>query len=100
MIERGTSLSKGLHLQQYLPLPAKHLHTILHQYISFTTKQSLTTSKMVRGEGQVNKVHYKGKEDDFIVMVEDVAEYNKWKGDKSIPLVEVVSGFKIFVTHK
>ncbi|KAL1880194.1 hypothetical protein VTK73DRAFT_6225 [Phialemonium thermophilum] len=55
---------------------------------------------MVRGEASTNKVHYKGKDDDFLVFVDDVAEYKKWLKDRSIPLANVVSAFKIFVTHK
>ncbi|WYZ34506.1 hypothetical protein EsH8_I_000782 [Colletotrichum jinshuiense] len=55
---------------------------------------------MVRGEAQQTKVHYKGKEDDFIVFVEDAELFKKWKSDKSIPLAHFISSFKIFVTHK
>ncbi|KAI4107449.1 MAG: hypothetical protein LQ345_007140 [Seirophora villosa] len=33
-------------------------------------------------------------------MVDDVASVQAWKDDRSIPLAQVVSGFKIFVTHK
>jgi hypothetical protein len=55
---------------------------------------------MTRGDGVQSKVHYKGKEDDFIVFIDDTASYKKWLGDKTVPLVEVVSSFKIFVTHK
>jgi hypothetical protein len=55
---------------------------------------------MVRGEGTQIRVHYKGKEDDFIVFAEGTEEVKKWKGDKSIPLAQVVNSFKIFVTHR
>lgn len=44
--------------------------------------------------------HYKGKDEDFIVFVDDVKAAKDWKTDKSIPLAQVVSAFKIFVTHK
>ena len=33
-------------------------------------------------------------------MVDDVESVQKWKEDRSIPLAQVVSGFKILVTHK
>jgi ribosome maturation protein Sdo1 len=55
---------------------------------------------MTRGEAVKTKVHYKGKEDDFIVFVDDLEALKKWKTDSTIPLADVVSGFKVFVTHK
>lgn len=55
---------------------------------------------MARGEGNQVKVHFKGKEDDFIVFVESAEDVKAWKGDKSVPLAQVVSSFKVFVTHK
>jgi hypothetical protein len=55
---------------------------------------------MVKGGAQELKVHYKGKDEDFIVFVDDVKALKDWKTDKSIPLAQVVSAFKIFVTHK
>lgn len=48
----------------------------------------------------MNKVHYKGKDDDFLVFVDDVQEFQKWKGDSSVPLVDFVSSFKVYLTHK
>jgi len=55
---------------------------------------------MPRGNAAQTKVHYQGKEDDFVIFVEDIEQVQKWKNDRSIPLAQVVSGFKIFVTHK
>lgn len=55
---------------------------------------------MPRGNVSQVKVHYHGKEDDFVIFVDDVESVEKWKNDRSIPLAQVVSGFKIFVTHK
>ncbi len=54
----------------------------------------------MRGNAQQAKVHFKGKDDDFIVFVESPSEYKKWLGDRSIALTQVVNAFKIFVTHK
>ena len=48
----------------------------------------------------MTKVHYKGTEDDFIVFVESAKAVQDWKEDRSIPLAQVVNGWKIFVTHK
>ncbi|KAI4246617.1 MAG: hypothetical protein LQ352_006365 [Teloschistes flavicans] len=55
---------------------------------------------MTRGNGHYSKVHYQGKDEDFVIMVDDVKAVQDWKDDRSIPLAQVVSGFKIFVTHK
>lgn len=55
---------------------------------------------MARGEGTQSKIHYKGKEDDFIVFAESAEDVKNWKKDHSIPLAQVVNSFKIFVTHK
>ncbi|KAF2793482.1 putative RNA binding protein [Melanomma pulvis-pyrius CBS 109.77] len=55
---------------------------------------------MPRGNDQQTKVHYKGTEDDFVVFVEGAKILEEWKSDKSIPLAQVVGGWKIFVTHK
>jgi len=55
---------------------------------------------MTRGETIQAKVHYKGKDDDFVVFLDSTEDFKKWQGDKSVPLAQVVSSFKIFVTHK
>ncbi|PGH07567.1 hypothetical protein AJ79_06237 [Helicocarpus griseus UAMH5409] len=55
---------------------------------------------MARGNVGVYKVFYKGQYDDFLVFVDDVATLKNWKKDRSIPLSQVVSGFKIFITHR
>lgn len=54
----------------------------------------------MRANDPTNKIFYKGKSDDFIVFVNDAATLQNWKNDSSIPLAEVVNGWKIFVTHK
>ncbi|KAJ8114749.1 hypothetical protein OPT61_g3441 [Boeremia exigua] len=53
---------------------------------------------MARGDAQQVKVHYKGKAEDFIVFVDSTEAVQEWKKDSSIPLAQVVSGFKILVT--
>ncbi|KAF2127905.1 DUF1960-domain-containing protein [Dothidotthia symphoricarpi CBS 119687] len=55
---------------------------------------------MARGNDSQVKVHYQGKDEDFIIFVDDVEAVKKWKEDSSIPLAQVVSGFKVFVTDK
>lgn len=55
---------------------------------------------MTRGNAQLSKVHFQGKEEDFIVYVDNAEAHENWKKDRSIPLAQVLNGFKIFVTHK
>lgn len=54
----------------------------------------------MKGNQTTTKMHLQGKDEDFIVFVESREAVNNWKKDKSIPLAQVVDGFKIFVTHK
>ncbi|KAE8349603.1 ribosome maturation protein [Aspergillus coremiiformis] len=55
---------------------------------------------MPRANEPASKVFYKGASDDFIVFVDDIQILNNWRKDRSIPLADVVNGFKIFITHK
>lgn len=55
---------------------------------------------MPRGNEPQTKVIHRGKHDDFIVMAESVEALNNWKKDSSIPLVNVVNGWKVFCSHK
>ncbi|KAJ5169892.1 uncharacterized protein N7500_002675 [Penicillium coprophilum] len=54
---------------------------------------------MARGNETASKIFYKGSSDDFIVFVDDLDVLQKWKSDRSIPLTEVLNGWKIFLTH-
>ncbi|KAL9011643.1 MAG: hypothetical protein Q9173_003521 [Seirophora scorigena] len=67
---------------------------------NLTPPKQTPRPKMPRGNASQSKVHYQGKDEDFVIMVDDVASVQAWKDDRSIPLAQVVSGFKIFVTHK
>lgn len=55
---------------------------------------------MVRADNVQTKVHFKGAEDDFIIIVTSAEMVKKWKEDKTIPLVDVVDAFDVFCTHK
>lgn len=56
---------------------------------------------MPRGNAPQSKVHYKGKEDDFVILVDDLETFQQFKKEpNTTPLAQVVSGFKIFITHK
>jgi hypothetical protein len=54
----------------------------------------------MRGNAAVTKVHFKEGEDDFIIFVDSAEQVKKWKVDRTIPLADVVSGFKVFTTNK
>jgi hypothetical protein len=47
-----------------------------------------------------SKVHFQGKDEDFIVYVDSAKAVEQWRSDKSIALTNVVSRFKIFISHK
>ncbi|KAM0720623.1 hypothetical protein Q7P37_004760 [Cladosporium fusiforme] len=53
----------------------------------------------MRGNATQIRVHYKGNEDDFVIFADSVQAINDWKKDKSVPLAQVASSFKVFVTH-
>ncbi|KAE8147492.1 ribosome maturation protein [Aspergillus avenaceus] len=55
---------------------------------------------MPRANESTSKVFYKGNSEDFIVFVDGIQILNNWRKDRSIPLADVVNGWKIFVTHK
>lgn len=57
-------------------------------------------SSTMRGNDAQIKCHYQGNEDDFIILVDSAQAVQDWKKDSSIPLAQVVSGWKVFVTHK
>jgi ribosome maturation protein Sdo1 len=54
----------------------------------------------MRGNAPQTRVHLKGKDEDFVIIVDSKEAVQNWKNDKSVPLSQVVSGWKIFVTHK
>ncbi|KAF2150769.1 DUF1960-domain-containing protein [Myriangium duriaei CBS 260.36] len=54
----------------------------------------------MRGNSGVTRVHWKGKEDDYIIIVDSAKAAKDWRADKTIPLAQVVGGWKVFVTHK
>ncbi len=59
-----------------------------------------TTENMPRGNAPQVKVIYKGGSDSFVVFVDNEQTVKDWRKDRSIPLAQVMAGFKIFQTHK
>lgn len=102
---------KSPHLPHYLlvhipiypfnPLHA-HFYTLLLRLpyaFPFFSPKSIS-STMPRGNDAQTKVHYKGKDEDFVIFVDSAKAVQDWKEDSSVPLAQVVSGWKVFVTHK
>ena len=54
---------------------------------------------MARGNTVQSKVFYKGRTDNFVKMVEDDTAVQKWRQDHSIPLAQVLDGWKIFTAE-
>jgi hypothetical protein len=55
---------------------------------------------MARGNAPQVQVFYKGSSDElFTVFVESEEALRNWKKDSSIPMTEVVAGWKIMVTE-
>lgn len=54
---------------------------------------------MVKADGIQSKVHYRAADRDFLVFIDDTAALQKWKSDKSVPLVDVVQSFQVFTTE-
>jgi hypothetical protein len=55
---------------------------------------------MPRGNAEQTKVIYKGQEGQYyVVFVDSVEDLHKWKRDSSIPLTQVVAGWKVLTTH-
>lgn len=53
---------------------------------------------MARGNAPQTQVFYKGSSgEQFTVFVESEEMLKKWKGDSSIPMTDVVAGWKIMV---
>ena len=53
---------------------------------------------MARGNATHTQVFYKGSSGDvFTVFVESEEAIKKWKDDSSIPLAQVVAGWKILI---
>ncbi|KAK9371061.1 ribosome maturation protein [Lipomyces kononenkoae] len=48
---------------------------------------------------EVPKVFYRGKSHEFMVVVQSPQEYRRYKKDPSVPLVDVLNSFKVFVTR-
>lgn len=50
---------------------------------------------------QPHKLFYKGTDNDFVIFVDDPSLYEKYKkGDTTIPLIDIVSVFKVFINRQ
>jgi Shwachman-Bodian-Diamond syndrome (SBDS) protein len=87
-------LSSSSSLNNSFTDPKKYLK------FDFKTTPYSPSITMTRADTEQVKVHYKGKEDDFIVLAESIEAVKKWKADKTIPLIDVVNSFDVFTTNK
>jgi len=55
---------------------------------------------MPRGNGPQTKVHYSGSNDDYVIFVDSAAAVRDWRKDRSVPLAQVLSGWKVFCTRR
>ncbi|KAF2996522.1 hypothetical protein E8E13_006218 [Curvularia kusanoi] len=57
---------------------------------------------MTRGSTQEVKMHYKGPitGDDYVIYITSAEAMRNWKNDRTIPLVDVLDAFFVFVSHK
>ena len=54
---------------------------------------------MARGNTGNTKVIFQGSNENFVVFVESEEIVKKWKEDKTVPLTDVVAGWKILTTE-
>ena len=52
---------------------------------------------MPRGNAAQTQVFYKGSSETFTVFVENEEAVQEWKKDSSVPLAQVVAGYKILI---
>jgi hypothetical protein len=90
------STSRTTH--RYIATDLDFLQTKQHYYHYYYP--IIKTDKMGRGDVDHVKVHYKGKDEDFVVFIDSTEDYQKWLNDKSVPLAQVVSSFKVFTTNR
>jgi hypothetical protein len=55
---------------------------------------------MATGNTKQSKVFYKGRSEDFVIFVADLTAMHNWRKDHSIPLAQVMDGWKIFTAHQ
>ena len=57
---------------------------------------------MTKGTTQEIKMHYKGPTtgDDYVIYITSAEAARNWTKDKTIPLVDVLDAFYVFVSHK
>jgi hypothetical protein len=54
---------------------------------------------MARGNAGQTKVFFQGASEGFVIFVESEEIVKKWKQDRTVPLTDVVAGWKIMTTE-
>lgn len=79
---------------------------ILVSYSIDKRKTTTTTTTTTMPQGTPHKLFYKGKENDFVLFIDDVELLAKYKketdtnGSSTVPIIDVVSIFKVFVNRQ
>ncbi|KAJ5152480.1 Major facilitator superfamily domain general substrate transporter [Penicillium capsulatum] len=55
---------------------------------------------MTRGNARQSKVYYKGRTEDFVIFVADITAVQNRKKYHTLPLAQVMDGWKIFTSHQ
>jgi hypothetical protein len=55
---------------------------------------------MTPGNARQSKVYYKGRTEDFVIFVADITAVQNWKKNHTLPLSQVMDGWKIFTSHQ
>ncbi len=70
------------------------------------TTTTTTHKRPIMPQGSPHKLFYKGKENDFVLFIDDpelLAKYKKEidaKGSSTVPIIDLVSIFKVFVNRQ
>ncbi|KAJ6016411.1 ribosome maturation protein [Penicillium herquei] len=54
---------------------------------------------MTQGNTRQSKVYYKGRTEDFVIFVTDITAVQNWRKYRTLPLAQVMDGWKIFTSH-
>jgi hypothetical protein len=83
-----------------LKISSPTLHSNHAKYTYSGYKIALPPFRMTRGNTRQSKVYYKGRTEDFVIFVADITAVQNWKKDHTLPLAQVMDGWKIFTSHQ
>ena len=84
----------------FLSLPI-HTTSLVATTISYSSHKFVPApSRITQGNTKQSKVYYKVRAEDFVIFAADIITVQNWKQDHSIPLAQVMDGWKIFTSHQ